>query len=86
MPSRFVHHPIAEDRPDPAADDHSTRVALRRASAFQDALWKVFPLPPVDPSIRDGRHYVVRAVYFSFDFPPVRPLHCEPRGSARPMH
>ena len=26
-------------------------------------------------SIRDGKHYVVRAVYFSFDFPPARPLH-----------
>ena len=33
------------------------------------------PLPPVHASIRDGKHYVVRAVYFSFDFPPVRPLH-----------
>jgi hypothetical protein len=33
------------------------------------------PLPPLHASIRDGKHYVVRAVYFSFDFPPVRPLH-----------
>ena len=33
------------------------------------------PLPPVHRSIRDGKHYVVRAVYFSFDFPPARPLH-----------
>jgi zinc metalloprotease ZmpB len=33
------------------------------------------PLPPVHASIRDGKHYVVRAVYFSFDFPPARPLH-----------
>src|SRR5579864_463885 len=33
------------------------------------------PLPPVHASIRDGKHYVVRAVYFSFDFPPGRPLH-----------
>jgi zinc metalloprotease ZmpB len=33
------------------------------------------PLPPVHASIRDGKHYVVRAVYFSFDFPPMRPLH-----------
>jgi hypothetical protein len=33
------------------------------------------PLPPVHASIRDGKDYVVRAVYFSFDFPPVRPLH-----------
>src|SRR6516164_2199356 len=33
------------------------------------------PLPPVDSSIRDGRHYVVLAVYFRFDVPPFRPLH-----------
>ena len=26
-------------------------------------------------SIRDGGHYVVSAVYFGFDFPPIRPLH-----------
>lgn len=32
-------------------------------------------LPQVHSSIRDGAHYVVRAVYFSFDIPPVRPLH-----------
>jgi zinc metalloprotease ZmpB len=33
------------------------------------------PLPPVDPSIRDSRHYVVLAVYFRFDVTPFRPLH-----------
>ncbi len=33
------------------------------------------PLPPAHRSIRDGKHYVVSAVYFSFDFPPARPLH-----------
>jgi zinc metalloprotease ZmpB len=33
------------------------------------------PLPSVHFSIRDGAHYVVSAVYFSFDFPPIRPLH-----------
>ena len=33
------------------------------------------PLPPVDSSIRDGRHCVVLAVYFRFDVPPFRPLH-----------
>jgi zinc metalloprotease ZmpB len=33
------------------------------------------PLPPVDSSIRDGRHYVVLAVYFRFDVTPFRPLH-----------
>ncbi len=33
------------------------------------------PLPRVHSSIRDGAHYVVRAINFSFDFPPIRPLH-----------
>jgi D-hydroxyproline dehydrogenase subunit alpha len=32
------------------AEDGRTRENLRRALAFQDALWRVFPLPPVDPS------------------------------------
>jgi glycine/D-amino acid oxidase-like deaminating enzyme len=37
-----------------AAQDHATRRSLRRAVAFQDALWRIFPLPPVDPgSIAD---------------------------------
>ena len=30
--------------------------------------------PPSSSSIRDGMHYVVSAVYFSFDFPPIWPL------------
>jgi hypothetical protein len=33
------------------------------------------PLPPPHASIRDREHYVVRVVNFSFDFPPIRPLH-----------
>jgi hypothetical protein len=33
------------------------------------------PLPPVDSSILDGRHYVVLALYFRFDVTPFRPLH-----------
>jgi glycine/D-amino acid oxidase-like deaminating enzyme len=36
-------------------EDHRTRRTLRRAQSFQDALWRVFPLPPVDPgSIADA--------------------------------
>ena len=31
--------------------------------------------PPVHRSIRHGAHYIVNAVYFSFDVPPVRPLY-----------
>lgn len=38
-----------------APEDHGTRRALRRARTFQDALWRMFPLPPVDPgSIADA--------------------------------
>ncbi len=37
-----------------AVEDGGTRRALRRALAFQGALWRVFPLPPVKPdSISD---------------------------------
>ena len=32
-----------------APEDGKTRRALLRAQTFQDALWRVFPLPPVDP-------------------------------------
>jgi hypothetical protein len=32
------------------------------------------PLPPVDSSIQEGRHYVVDAVYFRLDVLPFRPL------------
>lgn len=31
-----------------AAEDSAAREALHRAVTFQDALWRVFPLPPVD--------------------------------------
>jgi glycine/D-amino acid oxidase-like deaminating enzyme len=44
----------ARDLGHAAPDDGGTRKASRRALAFQDALWRVFPLPPVDPdSIAD---------------------------------
>ncbi len=33
------------------------------------------PLPAAHRAIRDGRHYVVLAVYFSYDPAPARPLH-----------
>jgi glycine/D-amino acid oxidase-like deaminating enzyme len=44
----------ARDLDHTAPEDIGTRKALRRALAFQDALWRAFPLPPVDPgSIAD---------------------------------
>ena len=33
------------------------------------------PLPPIDPTVREGQHYVVSAVDFRFDVPPFQPLH-----------
>jgi glycine/D-amino acid oxidase-like deaminating enzyme len=44
----------ARDLGHAAAEDGATRQASRRALRFQDALWRVFPLPPVEPgSIAD---------------------------------
>jgi hypothetical protein len=50
-------------------------VTPRKRSGQPSSGHPTLPLPAVHASIRDGKHYVVRAVYFSFDFPPVRPLH-----------
>lgn len=44
----------ARDLGHTAPEDSGTRKASRRAMAFQNALWRTFPLPPVDPgSIAD---------------------------------
>jgi hypothetical protein len=61
-------------RHDAAKLSHATARPPKRDSALQSGAPRL-PLPPVHSSIRDGRHYVVSAVHFSFDFPPVRPLH-----------
>jgi glycine/D-amino acid oxidase-like deaminating enzyme len=45
----------ARDLGHAAPEDQDAGRALRRALTFQDALWRVFPLPPVDPgSIADA--------------------------------
>ena len=46
----------------------------KRNAALQSGA-PTLPLARIHSSIRDGHHYVVRAVYFGFDLPPVRPLH-----------
>jgi zinc metalloprotease ZmpB len=51
-----------------------TTAPPKRLAALQSGA-PTLPLARVHKSIRDGRHYIVRAVYFSFDLPPVRPLH-----------
>ncbi len=53
---------------------HATAPPPRPGSGLTSGAPRL-PLRPVHASIRDGRHYVVSAVYFSFDFPPARPLH-----------
>ena len=53
---------------------HATAKPPKHGSDLQSGAPSL-PLPPVHSSIRDGRHYIVAAVYFSFDLPPVRPLH-----------
>jgi glycine/D-amino acid oxidase-like deaminating enzyme len=41
-------------------EDTRTRKALRRALRFQDALWRVFPLPAVDPASVEDETIVCR--------------------------
>jgi hypothetical protein len=53
---------------------HATALPAKRSPPLHSGPPRL-PLPPVHSSIRDGQHYLVRAVYFGFDFPPVRPLH-----------
>ncbi len=53
---------------------HATAQPPKRAGGLLSGAPRL-PLPPVHASVRDGHHYVVNAVYFSFDFPPVRPLY-----------
>ncbi|MGC2125612.1 MAG: hypothetical protein WA652_22425, partial [Xanthobacteraceae bacterium] len=59
---------------DEARRGRATAPKHRHGRAFRSGA-PTLPLPAVHSTIRDGAHYVVRAVYFSFDFPPVRPLH-----------
>jgi zinc metalloprotease ZmpB len=59
---------------DEARRRHAVAPATQRHSLSQSGV-PGLPLPPVHSAIRHGRHYVVAAVYFGFDFPPIRPLH-----------
>ena len=73
-PLKIDSHRLMIYRHDAASLRHASGRAHRQRSAFHAGAPSL-PLPPIHPSIRDGVHYVVRAVYFSFDVPPVRPLH-----------
>jgi zinc metalloprotease ZmpB len=52
---------------------HAMAQPQKRGAAFHSGAPRL-PLPSVHSSIKDGAHYVVRAVRFGFDFPPIRPL------------
>lgn len=73
-PLKINGHRLMIYRHDAATLRHACGQPHRRRSAFHAGA-PTLPLPPVHAAIRDGAHYVVRAVYFSFDVPPVRPLH-----------
>lgn len=71
---KITGHRLMIYRHDAASLRRSLGRAHRQRSAFHAAA-PTLPLPAVHSSIRDGAHYLVRAVHFSFDVPPVRPLH-----------
>ena len=73
-PLKINSHRFMIYQHDAARLRHATAQSHKRGSAFYSGAPSL-PLPPVDSAIRDGAHYVVRAVYFGFDFPPIRPLH-----------
>ncbi len=50
----------ARDLGHAAPEDRGTRQALRRGLAFQNALWQMFPLPPVDPDLISDATIVCR--------------------------
>jgi len=73
-PLRINNERLMIHQHDEARLRRATTRPRRRGSAFHSGA-PTLPLPEVHSSLRDGAHYVVRAVNFSFDFPPIRPLH-----------
>ena len=71
---KITSHRLMIYRHDAASLRRAFGPAHRRRPAFHAAA-PTLPLPPLHASIRDGAHYVVRAVHFSFDVPPLRLLH-----------
>jgi hypothetical protein len=73
-PLRINNERLMVHQYDAAKLSHATALPPSRVSAFGSGAPRL-PLPQVDRSIQSGAHYVVRVVNFSFDFPPIRPLH-----------
>jgi zinc metalloprotease ZmpB len=74
VPLKINKHRFLIYQHDTARLRHAVASSHRRDAAFHSGTPSL-PLPPVHSAIRDGGHYVVQAVYFGFDFPPIRPLH-----------
>jgi hypothetical protein len=72
-PLRINNERLMVHQHDEARLRHAMAQPQKRVSAFHSGAPRL-PLPSVHSSIRDGAHYVVRAVRFGFDFPPIRPL------------
>ena len=72
-PLRINSERLMVHQHDEARLRHALAQPPKRGSAFHSGAPRL-PLPSVHSSIRDGAHYVVRAVRFGFDFPPIRPL------------
>jgi hypothetical protein len=73
-PLKINGHRLMVFRYDAGSLRHASGRSPESRSGFHAAA-PTLPLPPVHPSIRHGAHYIVHAVYFSYDVPPVRPLH-----------
>jgi len=72
-PLRISKERLMVHQHDAARLRHAMAQPQGRGSAFHSGAPRL-PLPSVHSSIRDGAHYVVRAVNFGFDFAPIRPL------------
>lgn len=73
-PLKINSHRLMIYRHDAVRLRHAVPQSGRPRSGFHAAA-PTLPLPPVHDSIRNGAHYVVNAVTFTFDVPPIRPLH-----------
>jgi len=72
-PLRINKQRLMVHQHDEARRRHAMAQPQKRGAGFHSGAPHL-PLPSVHSSIRDGAHYVVRAVHFGFDFPPIRPL------------
>lgn len=70
----LIYRYRAEERFDPQLEAHRNPDASTGLGGLEAAPFPSLPLPPVPPSIEDGRHYVVTELLFSYPFPEWGPL------------